>query len=171
MTSWNLSFAWKYSLSLHETGLQSYKLDINCATSWENLSSGVCDQVRLKQVCSATEASWSLEILVLASVGIRLSKQRTTKALIRLCGYAGWSEPLLFAYGINSFFHDLAQFCKNNKTYKIMWAPSWENLFLPYANNKGADQPAHLCSLISTFVVHCLDSTIPLLAIAEISRP
>ena len=29
---------------------------------------------------------------------------------------------------------------------------------LPNANNKGADQPVHLCSLISTFVVRCLDS-------------
>ena len=25
-----------------------------------------------------------------------------------------------------------------------------------YANNKGADQPAHHCSLVSTFGVHCL---------------
>ena len=41
---------------------------------------------------------------------------------------------------------------------------------LPYANNKVADQPAHPHSLISAFVVHCLDSIIPLLAIAEISR-
>ena len=32
--------------------------------------------------------------------------------------------------------------------------------FMPYANNKGADQPAHLCSLISAFVVRCLDSII-----------
>ena len=38
------------------------------------------------------------------------------------------------------------------------WAPSWENLFLPYANNKGADQPAHSRSLISAFAVRCLDS-------------
>ena len=30
---------------------------------------------------------------------------------------------------------------------------------MPYAN-KGADQPAHPCSLISAFVVHCLDSVI-----------
>ena len=29
---------------------------------------------------------------------------------------------------------------------KIIWALSWKNLFLPYANNKGADQPdQHLC--------------------------
>ena len=42
---------------------------------------------------------------------------------------------------------------------------SWENLFLPYANNKGADQPAQ----ISAFVVRCLDSIIPLVSISEIS--
>ena len=35
---------------------------------------------------------------------------------------------------------------------------------LIYANNKGADQPAHPRSLISTFVVRCLDSIIPILA-------
>ena len=41
---------------------------------------------------------------------------------------------------------------------------------VPYANNKGAGQPAHLHSLISTFVVHCLDSIISLVSISEISR-
>ena len=40
---------------------------------------------------------------------------------------------------------------------------------MPYANNKGADQPAHLRCLISTFVVHCLDSIIPVVSIHEIS--
>ena len=39
------------------------------------------------------------------------------------------------------------------------------------ANNKGADQPAHLRSLISAFVVRCLGSIIHLLAIAEIEDP
>ena len=52
----------------------------------------------------------------------------------------------------------------------IIWATSWENLFMPYANNKGADQPAHLRSLISAFVVHYLDSIIPWVSILEISR-
>ena len=51
----------------------------------------------------------------------------------------------------------------------IIWASSWDNLFLSYANNKGADQPAHPRSLISTFVVHCLDSIIPLVSVSEIS--
>ena len=39
---------------------------------------------------------------------------------------------------------------------------------LPYANNQGADQPAR-SSLISTFVVRCLDSIIPQVFISEIS--
>ena len=38
------------------------------------------------------------------------------------------------------------------------WSMSWENLYMIYANNKGADQPAHLRSLISAFIVHCLDN-------------
>ena len=52
---------------------------------------------------------------------------------------------------------------------KIKWATSWQNLLLPHANNKGTDQPAHPRSLISTFVVRCLDSLIPLVSISEIS--
>ena len=41
---------------------------------------------------------------------------------------------------------------------------------MSYANNKGADQPAHPHSLISAFVVCCLDTLISLDSIAEISR-
>ena len=41
---------------------------------------------------------------------------------------------------------------------------------MPYANNKGADQPAHPRSLISTFVVRCLDSMIRILALSKVSR-
>ena len=49
--------------------------------------------------------------------------------------------------------------------------PGHEKMCLmPYANNKSADQPAHLCSLISAFVVCCKDRMIPLVYIAEISR-
>ena len=40
---------------------------------------------------------------------------------------------------------------------------------MPYASNKGADQPAHPRSLIGAFVVRCLDSIIPLVSISEIS--
>ena len=54
---------------------------------------------------------------------------------------------------------------------ELIWATSWENLFMPYANNKGADQPAYLRSLIRAFFVHCLDSIIPLDSISKISSP
>ena len=40
---------------------------------------------------------------------------------------------------------------------------------MPYANNKGTDQPAHPRSPISAFVVRCLESIIPLVSISEIS--
>ena len=39
---------------------------------------------------------------------------------------------------------------------------------MPYTNNKDADQPAHPPSLISAFVVRCLDSIIPIITMAEI---
>ena len=41
---------------------------------------------------------------------------------------------------------------------------------MPYANNNGADKPAHPRSLISTFIVHCIDSMICILAISKVSR-
>ena len=40
---------------------------------------------------------------------------------------------------------------------------------MPYANNKGADQPAHPRSLISAVVVRCLDSILPQVSKSEIS--
>ena len=58
---------------------------------------GVFDQATLKPACSASETSQGLEISAIASRGIILFRQRTTKALIRLRGRAGWSAPLLFA--------------------------------------------------------------------------
>ena len=44
--------------------------------------------------------SWNFS----ASIGVVLSRKRTTKALIRLCRCAGWYAPLLFAYGIKQVF-------------------------------------------------------------------
>ena len=74
------------------------------ASSWENVSSGVSDQVRLKLACSATEASMMVDILVTETRDITQSRQRATKMLIRLCGCADWSAPLLFAYDIRHIF-------------------------------------------------------------------
>ena len=61
---------------------------INWATSSENVTSVIFDQVRVKPASSATGASYNLETLGIASVHIILSKQRTPKVLIRLRGCA-----------------------------------------------------------------------------------
>ena len=44
-----------------------------------------------------------------------------------------------------------------------------ENLLRRLANNTGAEQPVHLHSLISAFVMRCLESIICKLATVEIS--
>ena len=44
-----------------------------------------------------------------------------------------------------------------------------ENLSWVFPNNKGADQPVYLCSLISAFGVHLLKSIVSKLALSEIS--
>ena len=55
----------------------------------------------------------------------------------------------------------------DRKTFEL---PHEKACLMSYANNKGTDQPAHSRSLISAFVVHCLASTIPILAKSKISR-
>ena len=53
--------------------------------------------------------------------------QSRLEVLLRLRGCAGWSAPLLFAYGINRFSHDVAQFlcCRrritNTRQASIRW--------------------------------------------------
>ena len=64
---------------------------------------GICDQVRFKPACAATEARYRLESSDIESRGIILSRQWTTKELMRLRGCADWSAPLLFAYAIKKF--------------------------------------------------------------------
>ena len=57
----------------------------------------------------------------------------------------------------------------NNIDVGSLARPGHAKMFLmPYANNTGADQPAHPRSLISTFVVRCLDSMICILAIYKV---
>ena len=77
---------------------------------------------------------------------------------------------ILFVFFVFLFFHACFD-CLELPWWEqfVIWATSWENLFLPYANNKSADQPAHPHSLISAFVVRCLGSLIPLVSISEVS--
>ena len=78
------------------------------------------------------------------------------------------NSSLAVSYPDNSF-HYLCQ----EETVKNLFVNGprhAKTCLMPYANNKGAGQPAHPRSLISTFVVRCLDSIMPLTSIPEISR-
>ena len=50
----------------------------------------------------------------------------------------------------------------------LNWAGHMKTCLMSYGNTKGADQPAHLRSLISTIVVRCLESMICILAISKV---
>ena len=88
---------WTFLLTTHT---------MKCTTSRENVSSKIFDQVRFKPVCSGTEASKNTQTLDIASIHIILSKQRATKALIRL-------RRLICTFVVriwhDTFMHDLAQ--------------------------------------------------------------
>ena len=61
---------------------------------------------------------------------------------------------------------------KTARVYNVELAcePGHEKTCLTsYANNKGADQPAHPRSLICAFVVRCLDSVMSLVSVIKIS--
>ena len=100
------------------------------------MSPGVCDQVRLKPAYSATGASMRLEILVTETRDTTLSSQRTTKALIRLRGCAGWSAPLLFAYDIRHVFSWPGSYTYNN--YFICLEDRSSKLRKPIADSDSA---------------------------------
>ena len=68
---------------------------------------------------------YSPKILDLARIGIILSSQWTTKGLIRLRRCTGWSVPLLFAYDINRFSHDVAHVIRSQCQYQLTWRPPW----------------------------------------------
>ena len=58
---------------------------------------GFSNKVRFKPVSSATETRKEIEIWLISSLDMILSKKRITKALINQRGCAGWSAPVLFA--------------------------------------------------------------------------
>ena len=149
--------------------------DITWAASWLNQQNGMCAQLRLSLGnCPVWSESSLPAWRKLGSLATQLSAQRR---LIRLGGCQGWSESSLGAHAIllvlswgGSPFGELVLGSIDYRSGVVLiWATSWENLFMPYANNKSTDQPVHPCSLISAFVVHCLDSIFPLVSISKIS--
>ena len=70
---------------------------------------------------------------------------------------------LLFGGYLISIAYWLLSFCLFlsgcfTQVLLYIWALTRETLTLLHANNKDTDQPAHLCSLINTFVIHSLQN-------------
>ena len=91
----------------------------------------------------------------------------------------GWSNSDQSAMAnVNSILSDthikqlvLLSIIQNWKSeYTVIGLGHAKMCFMAYATNKGADQPAHPCSLISTFVVRCLGSIICILVLSKVSR-
>ena len=67
-------------------------------------------------------------------------------------------------------FAQLLDKCREKGILVYIFEPGHEKTCLmSYANNKGADQPPHPRSLISAFVVGCLDSVMSLVSVIKIS--
>ena len=62
-----------------------------------------------------------------------------------------------------------AIYLMNTDVHAFIQASTRENLYLGFANNTGAFQPAHPRSLISAFVIRCLKRAICKVAAGEIS--
>ena len=82
--------------------------------------------------------------------------------------WSDWADlSSLGAHSFGWFCHVVAQMLKIFMLIK--WETSQENLFMPYTNNKGTDQPVYCCSPISVFVIRCQDNIIPIVAIFKMS--
>ena len=129
-----------------------------------------CGQQRLWSDWADAQADLKIRWAHSHFVGFVMS--RLTRSTIDWSQSLDWSQSqaqsLESDYGRGNNF--IRCFIWLNIIMQYNWASSWENLFLPYAKNKGADQPAHPRSLINTFVVRCLDSILSLVSISEIAR-
>ena len=142
------------------------------ATSWENLflpyanNKGTDQPAHLRSLISA------FVIRCLDSIiSVELFYMQNLELLASLCSWADWFESYLVANPEDRFSRAEAHILMKKYGKLSLNGPGHMKMCLmPYVNNKGAGQPAHLRSLISTFVVPCLDSMMCILAISEVSR-
>ena len=122
-------------------------------------SKSVCISV-YRGVSSKSYLPPSFIVHCLDNITLVLVKSKVSRLqLVSVAEQAGPSRTWL-DISEGRFFRDVAHLTQKAKLSHVI-----ENLLLPYANNKAADQPVHPYGLISTFVVHCLDNMILLLAI------
>ena len=110
----------------------------------------VCTQIRLlleKQSLGAVWSGSTLFAIPSASFG-RISPKK---------------NPCLSKFWIITFIFSGVRIFRN---FTVIESRHEKTCLMPYTNNKGADQPAHPRSLISTFIVRCLDSIIPVVFVS-----
>ena len=114
----------------------------NRASSRENLSSGFSTRYDSNRPAQLQRLA-SLEISAIANKGTKLCRQRTTKTLIRQRECAGWSMPLLFAYGINRFSPDVAQYCWDFKIITAIISSFYSNFSFCIGRKREAYELEH----------------------------
>ena len=86
------------------------------------------------------------------------------------CWFCHVAAQVLISYEGSQFLAKLFSYIVVHQMLVVFEPDHEKTCPMPYANNKGTDQPAHSRSLISAFVVHCLYSIISILAISKVSR-
>ena len=131
---------------------------------------GQCTKFRYLSHRRAAKAQASLHIHSLHKVWMQMQSQ--TKIEISL-DTSAW--PFFIKPAPLSIWMEFSIRIERSKTHfstytaRIIIGLVQENLTLLHSNNKGADQPAHLRSLISHFVICSLESVLAKLATCKVS--
>ena len=133
------------------------------ATSSEFGTYRLCEQGRFRRACASAQSPQNLRcsLIQAESRGTFRQKPRSLAPLngwacaVKIC-HDGMVEDtnLLDAAHLLNFHGSSVTDCYSLNSINNKWAMSWENLFIPYANNKGTDQSAHLLILIIAFAVY-----------------
>ena len=168
------------------------------ANSWDYGTYNIGDQWRLRQACASAQSHQSLRFWFRTHEAWKYTKGPTKNQTSSPTGWLRmriWrmslrrtKSAIISWHGSNVLltnFSDFQFLSYKTKLYNygilpcLHLAHCWQHIvgpdhakmcLMPYANNNGADQPAHPRSLISTIIVRCLDSIMPLVSISEISR-
>ena len=122
----------------------------------------LCAQRRHRSAWASTQSDQSIRCALNGYLRTHAFFMRTAKTLIRLGGCPGWSESSLGAHATLLVLSWGGSYNVSGLTVRFYEPHNDNTCFMSYANNKDADQPAHPRSLISVFVIRCLDSMIPI---------
>ena len=78
-----------------------------------------------------------------------------------------WHIKFSLAISTVKISASLAKLNRFTVTTVNIWTAWWWNLYYVICKQQSADPPAHPHSLISTFVIHCIDSIISIVALAS----